>query len=170
MQASNTSKPLSSQPISSDQSINPHSSTIILDSFPPRAFFNKTWDPVIIPLLKFLHSTNSPFLLNVYPDCVYHHATRLENANNYNSNLIQHVINKTGVVPVATYIYELYNEDTRPGPLSKKNWGLFYTNGTPVYALRLAGGGAVLANDTTNQTFCVAKEKVDKKMPPHPAS
>lgn len=38
------------------------------------------------------------------------------------------------------------------------------------YTLRLAGGGAVLANDTTNQTFCVAKERVDKKMPPHPAS
>ncbi|KAH0910269.1 hypothetical protein HID58_033590 [Brassica napus] len=87
----------------SDQSINPHSSTIILDSFPPQAFFNKSWNPVIIPFLKFLHSTNSPFLLNVYPDFVYLHATRLENANNYNSNLIQHVINKTGVVPVAKY-------------------------------------------------------------------
>ncbi|KAF2570331.1 hypothetical protein F2Q70_00002374 [Brassica cretica] len=77
MQPSNTSKPLSSQPISSDQSIHPHSSTIILDSFPPQAFFNKTWDPVIIPLLKFLHSTNSPFLLNVYPDCVYHQSNGL---------------------------------------------------------------------------------------------
>ncbi|WZZ14111.1 hypothetical protein YC2023_107200 [Brassica napus] len=55
----------------SDQSINPHSSTIILDSFPPQAFFNKSWNPVIIPFLKFLHSTNSPFLLNVYPDFVY---------------------------------------------------------------------------------------------------
>ncbi|CAN8266893.1 unnamed protein product [Cochlearia groenlandica] len=220
----------------------PHSSTIILDSFPPsQAFFNKTWDPVIVPLLKFLQSTESPFLLNVYPyfdyvqsngvipldyalfqplqankeavdantllhytnvfdavvDAAYfamsylnftnipivvtesgwpskgdgsEHDATAENANTYNSNLIQHVINKTGTpkhpgTAVTTYIYELYNEDTRPGPLSEKNWGLFHTNGTPVYTLRLAGSGGILANDTTNQTFCVAKEKVvDKKM------
>ncbi|KAG7563230.1 Glycoside hydrolase family 17 [Arabidopsis suecica] len=219
----------------------PHSSTIILDSFPPsQAFFNKTWDPVIVPLLKFLQSTGSPLLLNVYPyfdyvqsngvipldyalfqplqankeavdantllhytnvfdaivDAAYfamsylnftnipivvtesgwpskggpsEHDATVENANTYNSNLIQHVINKTGTpkhpgTAVTTYIYELYNEDTRPGPISEKNWGLFYTNGTPVYTLRLAGAGAILANDTTNQTFCIAKEKVDKKM------
>lgn len=219
----------------------PHASTIILDSFPPsQAFFNKTWDPVIVPLLEFLQSTGSPLMLNVYPyfdyvqsngvipldyalfqplqankeavdantllhytnvfdaivDAAYfamsylnftnipivvtesgwpskgdgpEHDATVENANTYNSNLIQHVINKTGTpkhpgVPVATYIYELYNEDTRPGPLSEKNWGLFHTNGTPVYTLRLAGAGAILANDTTNQTFCIAKEKVDKKM------
>ncbi|KAJ6318419.1 hypothetical protein OIU76_013879 [Salix suchowensis] len=34
----------------------------------------------------------------------------------------------------------------------------------PVYTLHLTGGGTVLANDTTNQTFCVAEEGADPKM------
>ncbi|EMS48280.1 Glucan endo-1,3-beta-glucosidase 1 [Triticum urartu] len=29
------------------------------------------------------------------------------------------------------YIYELFNEDLRPGPASEANWGLFHGNGTP---------------------------------------
>ncbi|XP_010527795.1 PREDICTED: glucan endo-1,3-beta-glucosidase 3 [Tarenaya hassleriana] len=219
----------------------PHSSSIILDSFPPsQAFFNKTWEPVIVPLLKFLQSTGSYLMLNVYPyydyvqsngvipldyalfrplqankeavdantllhytnvfdavvDAAYFAMLYLnftnvpivvtesgwpskggpserdattDNANTYNSNLIGHVLNNTGTpkhpgIAVSTYLYELYNEDSRPGPVSEQNWGLFYSNGTPVYELRLAGAGTVLANDTTNQTFCVAKESVDKKM------
>ena len=93
----------------------------------------------------------------------------VENANTYNSNLIKHVLNNTGTpkhpgIAVSTYIYELYNEDLRPGSVSEKNWGLFDTNGIPVYILHLTGAGTVLANDTTNQTFCVAKEGTDPKM------
>jgi len=46
----------------------PHSSSIILDSFPPsQAFFNRSLDPVLVPLLKFLQSTGAPLMLNVYP-------------------------------------------------------------------------------------------------------
>ncbi|KAF9614159.1 hypothetical protein IFM89_015629 [Coptis chinensis] len=41
----------------------PHSSSIILDSFPPSSGL----DPVMVPLLKFLQTTGSPPLLNVYP-------------------------------------------------------------------------------------------------------
>ncbi|XXG51034.1 hypothetical protein AAC387_Pa02g4902 [Persea americana] len=45
----------------------PHSSAIILDSFPPsQAFFNHLWNSVLVPMLKFLESTNSSLLLNVY--------------------------------------------------------------------------------------------------------
>lgn len=93
----------------------------------------------------------------------------IDNANTYNSNLIRHVINKTGTpkhpgIAVSTYIYELYNEDMKPGPLSERNWGLFDANGTPVYILHLTGSGSVLANDTTNQTYCTAKEGADPKM------
>lgn len=219
----------------------PHSSSIIIDSFPPsQAFFNRTWDPVMVPLLKFLQSTGSYLMLNVYPyydymqsnsvipldyalfrplppnkeavdantllhytnvfdavvDAAYFAMSylnftnvpivvtesgwpskgdssesdaTLDNANTYNSNLIKHVLNNTGTpkhpgVAVSTYIYELYNEDIRPGPVSEKNWGLFDSNGEPVYILHLTGAGTVLANDTTNQTFCVAKEGADKKM------
>ncbi|PIN13494.1 Glucan endo-1,3-beta-D-glucosidase [Handroanthus impetiginosus] len=219
----------------------PHSSSVILDSFPPsQAFFNRSWDPVMVPLLKFLQSTNSYFMLNVYPyydyvrsngaialdyalfrpllptkEAVDHntllHYTNvfdavvdaayfamsdlnftnvpitvtesgwpskgdssepdatLDNANTYNSNLIRHVLNNTGTpkhpgIAVSTYIYELYNEDLRSGPTSEKNWGLFDSNGVPVYTLHLTGSGTVLANDTANQTYCVAKESADKKM------
>ncbi|KAK3221944.1 hypothetical protein Dsin_008969 [Dipteronia sinensis] len=219
----------------------PHSSSIILDSFPPsQAFFNRSWDPVMVPLLKFLQSSGSYFMLNVYPyydfmqsngvipldyalfrplppnkeavdantllhytnvfdavvDAAYFAMSYLnftnvpiivlesgwpskgdstepdatvENANTYNSNLIRHVLNNTGTpkhpgIAVSTYIYELYNEDLRPGSVSEKNWGLFNANGVPVYILHLIGAGTVLANDTTNQTFCVAKEGSDKKM------
>ncbi|KAB2097235.1 hypothetical protein ES319_A01G157700v1 [Gossypium barbadense] len=219
----------------------PHSSSIILDSFPPsQAFFNRSWDPVMVPLLKFLQSTGSYLMLNVYPyydymqsngvipldyalfrplppnkeavdantllhytnvfdaivDAAYFSMSYLnitnvpivvtesgwpskgdssepdatvDNANTYNSNLIKHVINNTGTpkhpgIAVSTYIYELYNEDLRPSPLSEKNWGLFDANGTPVYILHLTAAGTVFANDTTNQTFCVAKDGADPKM------
>lgn len=219
----------------------PHASSIILDPFPPsQAFFNRSWEPVMVPLLKFLQSTGSHLMLNVYPYYDYMKATgaisldyalfrpllptkeavdlntllhytnvfdavvdaayfamsylnftnipvvvtesgwpskgdslepdaTLDNANTYNSNLIRHVLNNTGTpkhpgIAVSTFIYELYNEDARPGPVSEKNWGLFDSNGVPVYILRLTGSGTVLANDTTNQTYCVAREKADKKM------
>ncbi|KAF9587034.1 hypothetical protein IFM89_039720 [Coptis chinensis] len=219
----------------------PHSSSIILDSFPPsQAFFNRSWDPVMVPLLKFLQTTGSPPLLNVYPyydymqsndvipldyalfrplppnkeavdsNTLLHYSNvfyavvdaayfamaylnftnipivvletgwpskgdpsepdaTIENANTYNSNLIRHVLNSTGTpkhpgIAVSTYIYELYNEDTKPGPLSEKNWGLFDANGLPVYIMRLTGSGLILANDTTNQTFCTAKDGSDPKM------
>lgn len=219
----------------------PHSSSIILDSFPPsQAFFNRSWDKVMVPVLNFLQSTDSYFMLNVYPyydymqsngvipldyalfrplppnkeavdantllhytnvfdaivDAAYFAMSylnitnlpivvtesgwpskgdsaepdaTLDNANTYNSNLIKHVLNNTGTpkhpgIAVSTYIYELYNEDLRPGSVSEKNWGLFDANGLPVYTLHLTGAGTVLANDTTNQTFCVAKEGADKKM------
>ncbi|XP_057530475.1 glucan endo-1,3-beta-glucosidase 3-like [Amaranthus tricolor] len=219
----------------------PHASSIILDSFPPsQAFFNRTWEPVMVPLLKFLQSTDSYLMLNVYPyydymkshgfipldyalfrplppnkeaidantllhytnvfdavvDAAYFAMTDLnftnvpiivtesgwpskgdasepdatiENANTYNSNLIRRVYNNTGTpkhpgIAVSTYIYELYNEDLRPGLLSEKNWGLFDANGVPIYVLHLTGSGTVFANDTTNQTYCIAKEGADPKM------
>lgn len=218
----------------------PHSSSIIIDSFPPsQAFFNRTWDPVLVPLLKFLQSTNSYFMLNVYPyydymqskgvipldyalfrplppnkeavdantllhytnvfdavvDAAYFAMSDLnfttipivvtesgwpsrgdsnepdatiDNANTYNSNLIRHVLNNTGTpkhpnIGVSTYIYELFNEDLRPGPMSERNWGLFYADGAPVYTLHWTGAGAAFANITTNRTFCVANDDADPK-------
>ncbi|CAA2981813.1 glucan endo-1,3-beta-glucosidase 3-like [Olea europaea subsp. europaea] len=219
----------------------PHSSLIIQFSFPPsHAFFNYSWVPVMAPLLKFLQSTGSFFMLNVYPyynyrqsngkialdyalfrplppnkeavdtntllhytnvfdaivDAAYFSLSSLnvtnipvvvtesgwpskgdssdpdatlDNANTYNSNLIRHVLNTTGTpkhpgIAINTYIYELYNEDLRSGPIFEKNWGLFDANGVPVYSLHLTGSGTLLSNDTTNQTFCVAKEGADRKL------
>ncbi|XP_010553889.1 PREDICTED: glucan endo-1,3-beta-glucosidase 2-like [Tarenaya hassleriana] len=219
----------------------PLSTSLILDPFPPsQAFFNRSWNPVLVPLLSFLQSTDSYLMLNVYPyydymqsngvipldyalfkpippnkeavdsNTLVHYSNAfdavvdaayfameflnftnipvvvtesgwpskgdsdepdatIENANTYNSNLIRHVLNKTGTpkhpgIAVSTYIYELYNEDTKVGPMSEKNWGLFDANGHPVYILRLTDSGSVLANDTTNQTYCTAGEGADLKM------
>ncbi|XP_042428207.1 glucan endo-1,3-beta-glucosidase 3-like [Zingiber officinale] len=220
----------------------PHSSSIILDSFPPsQAFFNRTLEPVIVPMLKFLRSTGSYLMLNVYPyydylqsngiipldyalfrplppnkeavdantllhytnvfdavvDAAYFAMAYLnmtnmpvvvmesgwphkgdpttepdatvDNADTFNSNLIRHVLNSTGTpkhpgISVPTYIYELYDEDLRPGVTSEKFWGLFDATGVPAYNLHLAGSGVLLANDTTNQTFCVAREGADTKL------
>lgn len=219
----------------------PLSSSIILDSFPPsQAFFNRSLNPIIVPMLSFLQSTGSHLMLNIYPyydymqsngvipldyalfrplpvnkeavdsNTLLHYTNvfdatvdaayfamaylnftnipvmvtesgwpskgdssepdaTLDNANTYNSNLIKHVLNKTGTpkhpgIGVSTYIYELYNEDLRDGPLSEKNWGLFDPNGVPIYILHLTDSGSVLANDTTNQTYCSAREGADDKM------
>lgn len=96
-----------------------------------------------------------------------------DNAEAYNSNLIKHVLDdgggKTGGTPMrpgkqaSVYIYELFNEDLRPGPVSEANWGLFYGNGTPVYLLHASGAGGFLGNDTTDRTFCVASDDADVK-------
>ncbi|KAG6533177.1 glucan endo-1,3-beta-glucosidase 1-like [Zingiber officinale] len=89
-------------------------------------------------------------------------------ASTYNSNLIRHVFGRTGTPmrPEATpsvYIYELFDEDLRPGPVSEASWGLFYGNGTAVYLLRSTGAGGFLANDTTDRTYCMAAEGADQR-------
>ncbi|XP_052183591.1 glucan endo-1,3-beta-glucosidase 1-like isoform X2 [Diospyros lotus] len=92
----------------------------------------------------------------------------VDNANTYNSNMIKHVFERSGTplhpeITSSVYIYELFNEDLRAPPVSEANWGLFYGNSTPVYLLHVSGSGAFLANDTTNQTYCVVVDGVDTK-------
>ncbi|XP_027329274.1 glucan endo-1,3-beta-glucosidase 1-like [Abrus precatorius] len=95
------------------------------------------------------------------------YATR-ENAVTYNSNLIKHVLDRSGTplhpeITSSVYIYELFNEDLRSPPVSEANWGLFYGNATPSYLLRVSGIGTFLANDNANQTYCIAMDSVDSK-------
>ncbi|XP_068656609.1 glucan endo-1,3-beta-glucosidase 1 [Aristolochia californica] len=92
----------------------------------------------------------------------------VENADTYNSNLIRHVMDRRGTplhpeITSSVYIYELFNEDLRPAPLSEAHWGLFYGNSTPVYVLHVAESGGFLAKDSTNRTFCVATDGVDAR-------
>uniref|UniRef100_A0A6N2MAN5 glucan endo-1,3-beta-D-glucosidase n=1 Tax=Salix viminalis TaxID=40686 RepID=A0A6N2MAN5_SALVM len=86
-----------------------------------------------------------------------------DNAETFNSNLIRRVLNDSGPpsqpkVPINTYIYELFNEDKRPGPVSEKNWGLFFTNGSAVYTFSLSTTDQITGN---NSDFCVAKPNAD---------
>ncbi|KAK4777789.1 hypothetical protein SAY87_017976 [Trapa incisa] len=87
-----------------------------------------------------------------------------EHALAFNKNLISRVLNGTGPPSqpdktINTYIYELFNEDKRSGPVSEKNWGLFFTNGTAVYPLILNTSDRITANSTGE--FCVAKADAD---------
>uniref|UniRef100_A0A0A9GBH5 Glucan endo-1,3-beta-D-glucosidase n=1 Tax=Arundo donax TaxID=35708 RepID=A0A0A9GBH5_ARUDO len=43
-------------------------------------------------------------------------------------------------VPVDVYVFALFNEDMKPGPTSERNYGLFYPNGSPVYAINAGSG------------------------------
>ncbi|KAI4295910.1 hypothetical protein L6164_035906 [Bauhinia variegata] len=91
-----------------------------------------------------------------------------DSADTYNSNLIKHVFDRSGTplnpgTTSSVYIYELFNEDLRSPPVSEANWGLFYGNTTPTYLLHVSGIGSFLANDTTNQTYCIAMGGVDAK-------
>ena len=87
-----------------------------------------------------------------------------ENAETFNNNLIRRVLNDSGppshpTFPINTYIYELFNEDKRPGPVSERNWGVLYTNGTAVYPLSLDTSGRATGNGSA--VFCVAKSDAD---------
>ncbi|KAL2897469.1 Glucan endo-1 3-beta-glucosidase 2 [Bienertia sinuspersici] len=182
----------------------PLSTSVILDSFPPsQAFFNHSLNPVLIPILKFLQSTKSYLMLNIYPYYDYMYSNGVipldyalfqplsANKEAVDANTLLHYTNvfdamvdaayfamadlnftnipiiehqKHPGIAVSTYIYELYNEDAKSGSTAEKNWGLFDANGKPVYILHLTESGSVLANDTTNQTYCSARNGADKKM------
>ncbi|KAI4365471.1 hypothetical protein MLD38_021455 [Melastoma candidum] len=92
----------------------------------------------------------------------------VDDAVQYNSNLIKHVLGRTGTplhpeVTSSVYLYELFNEDMRTTPLSEANWGFFYGNLTPVYLLHISVTDGFLASDTANQTYCAAMEGVNDK-------
>ncbi|KAJ6704669.1 GLUCAN ENDO-13-BETA-GLUCOSIDASE BG1-RELATED-RELATED [Salix purpurea] len=86
-----------------------------------------------------------------------------DNAKTFNNNMIQRVRNDSGPpsqpnFPINTYIYEMFNEDKRPGPVSEKNWGLFFINGSSVYTFSLGTSSRVTGN---NSDFCIAKPNAD---------
>ncbi|EXC21417.1 Glucan endo-1,3-beta-glucosidase [Morus notabilis] len=59
-------------------------------------------------------------------------------AAEYNGNLVRHVTSGAGtpLMPnrtFETYIFALFNEDLKPGPVCERNFGLFRPDMTPVY-------------------------------------
>uniref|UniRef100_A0A0D9V828 glucan endo-1,3-beta-D-glucosidase n=1 Tax=Leersia perrieri TaxID=77586 RepID=A0A0D9V828_9ORYZ len=70
----------------------------------------------------------------------------VENAAAYNGNLMQRIAMNQGTplkpdVPIDVFVFALFNEDMKPGPTSERNYGLFYPNGSPVYAINTGTGG-----------------------------
>ncbi|KAK4482705.1 hypothetical protein RD792_009872 [Penstemon davidsonii] len=67
-----------------------------------------------------------------------------ENARLYNGNLLNRIQQRQGTpakpsTPVDIYVFALFNENMKPGPLSERNYGLYYPDGTPVYNIGLQG-------------------------------
>lgn len=67
-------------------------------------------------------------------------AATLTNAQIYNQNLIRHVLSTEGTprVPgrtIQTYIFDILDENQKPGPEYEKNFGLFYSWGQLKYPI-----------------------------------
>ncbi|KAI3984614.1 hypothetical protein MKX01_003977 [Papaver californicum] len=68
-----------------------------------------------------------------------------ENAGVYHRNLISRVQQDQGTpmkptVPIDIFVFALFNENMKPGPVSERNYGLFYPDGRPVYSLGVQQG------------------------------
>lgn len=87
-----------------------------------------------------------------------------EHAETFNNNLIRRVLNNSGppsqpTIPINSYIYELFNEDKRPGPVSEKSYGVYFSNGTSVYMFSLDSTAQTAVNSSGG--FCVARKGAD---------
>ncbi|XP_024522874.1 glucan endo-1,3-beta-D-glucosidase isoform X1 [Selaginella moellendorffii] len=121
----------------------------------------------------------------------------VDNARAFTSGLVAHLASSSGTPlrprqQLDTYIFALFNEDLKPGPASERNYGLFATDGTPIYDAGLlltsgthVGGGTATAttvSSSSNTTrmrgykdgqqdhklssgnsWCVAKTDVDSR-------
>nr|XP_043629187.1 glucan endo-1,3-beta-glucosidase 12-like [Erigeron canadensis] len=116
-----------------------------------------------------------------------------ENAAQYNGNLVRRVLIGGGTPakpnnPLIVYLFALFNENQKTGPVSEQNYGLFYPNEQKVYNIPLSLAdlanmpnkveltptpapaprpvptqGDVQANNV-GQTWCVANGKAGEKM------
>lgn len=190
----------------------PHSLGILGRSEPPSTGrFRPGWDVgVLAPMLKFLHETKSPFIVNPYPyfdvgpknvnfclfkrnrgrfdrwtkkmyynmfesqlDAVYSSMKALgfpdvdivvgetgwptvgepfqtwvnpADAQTYNSRLVMAASSGKGtpLMPgrkFETYIFALFIENQKPGPVAERNFGLFRPDFTPVYDIGVMRNG-----------------------------
>ncbi|ONM59030.1 hypothetical protein Zm00014a_010623 [Zea mays] len=89
-------------------------------------------------------------------------AATVDNALAYNTNLIHHVLNNSGTPSQpnnqpSTYIFELFNEDNRSGPVSEQNWGIMFPNATTIYSLSFEDvATAIPESPALRGVFCVA--------------
>jgi len=69
----------------------------------------------------------------------------VDTARNYNSKLVQHVNSGKGtpLMPgrkFEAYIFGLFTENLKPGPIAERNFGLFRPDFTPVYDIGIMKG------------------------------
>ncbi|KAL5718033.1 hypothetical protein ACHQM5_010975 [Ranunculus cassubicifolius] len=68
----------------------------------------------------------------------------VKNAMTYNSNLKKKLAKNKGTplrpnIPIKAYVYALFDENLKPGPVSEKNFGLFKANGRISYDMDSQG-------------------------------
>ncbi|KAF6151199.1 hypothetical protein GIB67_037407 [Kingdonia uniflora] len=68
----------------------------------------------------------------------------VQNARTYNNNLRKRLLKKKGTplrpkIPVKAYIFALFNENSKPGPTSERNFGLFKADGSIAYDIGFTG-------------------------------
>ncbi|CAI9088343.1 OLC1v1022648C1 [Oldenlandia corymbosa var. corymbosa] len=71
-----------------------------------------------------------------------------QNAASYNGNLVRRVLTGNGTPlrpnePLTVYLFALFNENSKPGPTSERNYGLFYPTEEKVYDIPLTAGELV---------------------------
>lgn len=81
-----------------------------------------------------------------------------ESAADYNGNLVRHVNSGSGtpLMPnrtFETYIFALFNENLKPGPMSERNFGLFQPDMTPVYDVGILRPMVAAAANNHPKTF-----------------
>ncbi|XVF47909.1 hypothetical protein PTKIN_Ptkin03bG0147800 [Pterospermum kingtungense] len=85
----------------------------------------------------------------------------MENSISYNGHVIKEIISGKGtpLMPnrkFETYMFALFNENLKTGPLAEKYWGLFKPDLTPVYNVGLLRQSAPTPAPS-NKNFCVPK-------------
>ncbi|PPR95197.1 hypothetical protein GOBAR_AA25472 [Gossypium barbadense] len=68
----------------------------------------------------------------------------VKNARTYNRHLRKRLIKKKGTplrpkIPVRAYVFALFNENSKPGPTSERNFGLFKPDGSIAYDIGFTG-------------------------------
>ncbi|PIA38100.1 hypothetical protein AQUCO_02800029v1 [Aquilegia coerulea] len=112
-----------------------------------------------------------------------------DNAAAYNGNLVRRVLTGNGTplrpnVGLEVYLFALFNENSKTGPTSERNYGLFYPNEEKVYNIPLnraslagwTGGksqttpvvngtddGGSVSTSGSGQTWCIANGKLGEK-------
>ncbi|OMO89584.1 Glycoside hydrolase, family 17 [Corchorus capsularis] len=90
----------------------------------------------------------------------------MENSISYNSHVIKEIVAGKGtpLMPnrsFETYMFALFNENAKIGPIDEKYWGLFKTDFTPVYnvgLLRHEQSSPTPNPSPANKDFCIPKD------------
>ncbi|KAK7374839.1 hypothetical protein VNO80_08282 [Phaseolus coccineus] len=77
-------------------------------------------------------------------------ACSVANAQSFNGQLVKHLASGKGtpLMPNRTFesfIFALFNENQKPGPIAERNWGLFQPDFTPVYDCGIMRNGQNVA-------------------------